>query len=444
MFITKKHLSRRTLLRGSGAAVALPLLDAMIPARTALADTAAAPRTRLGCLYIPHGATMDKWTPVTEGKDFEFTEILKPLEAFRDRVCVVSGLRNAPVGPREGEDSGGAQNHSRAAAAFLTAAHPVKGDQAYVGESIDQAAAAAIGQDTPLPSMEMSIEPSGLVCGQSFTCAYSNTLAWKSATLPLPMENNPRRVFQRMFGDGSTDAERRERRQQAGSLLDSIIDQVSSLNRSLPGSDVVLLEQYLDQVREIERRVELVDQKLSSGIEVPDAPDGIPDRFEAHCELMFDLQVLAYQSEISRISTMMLSKENSNTRYPGSGVSEGFHNASHHSNSRKNMDQFARINQYHVGVVARFLDKLAQTPDGDGSLLDHSLILYGSSLSDGNEHNYAPLPIVLVGGAGGELEGGRHLRFPSGTPLGNLHLAILDKLGVQRESFGDSTGMLQL
>lgn len=444
MFITKKHLSRRTLLRGSGAAVALPLLDSMIPAQTALANTAAAPRTRLGCMYIPHGATMDKWTPVAEGKNFEFTEILKPLESLRDSLCIVSGLRNEPVGPWEGEDSGGAQNHSRAAAAFLTAAHPVKGDEAYVGESIDQIAAAAIGQDTPLPSLELSIEPAGLICGQSFTCAYSNTLAWQSPTLPLPMENNPRQVFQRMFGDGSTDAERRERRDQSASLLDSIIDQVSTMNRTLPASDVVFLEQYLEQVREIERRVNLVDQKLSSGIDVPDAPDGIPDGFEAHCELMFDLQVLAFQSEISRISTMMLSKENSNTRYPGSGVSEGFHNASHHSNERKNMDQFARINTYHMGVAARFFEKLAQTPDGDGTLLDHSLILYGSSLSDANEHNFAPLPILLLGGASGQIQGGRHLRFTSGTPLGNLHLAILDKLGVRRDSVGDSTGMLHI
>jgi hypothetical protein len=444
MFITKKHLSRRTLLRGAGAAIALPLLDSMIPARTALAQTAAMPKSRLGCIYIPHGATMDKWTPATAGSNFEFSEILKPLEPFRDRICVVSNLAHGQVAPWVGEDTGGAENHVRAAAVFLSGAHPVKGDEAHVGPTVDQMAAQYVGQDTPLPSVELSIEELGLNCDADFTCAYRNTLSWKSATLPLPMENNPQIVFERLFGDGSTDGQRRERRQQARSLLDSVSEQVGSLQKNLPAADRSRLSQYLEEVREIERRVLQVDKQLSAGIELPEAPVGVPDNFEEHLNLLFDLQVLAYKSEITRISTLMLARENSNAFYPGSGVREGFHNASHHSNERKNMDQFAVINRYHVRTLTYFLEKLAATPDGDGTLLDHSMILYGSSLSDGNEHNFDPLPVILAGGASGQLQGGRHLQYAPHTPMSNLLLSMLDKLGVHAESFGDSTGLLEI
>lgn len=443
-FITKKHLSRRTFLRGSGAAIALPLLDSMVPARTALAQTAATPRSRLGCIYIPHGATMDKWTPATTGKGFELSEILSPLAPYRDRLCVISDLGHAPVAPWVGEDTGGAENHVRAAAVFLSGAHPVKGDRAIVGPSIDQIAAQHVGQDTPMPSIELSIEPVGLNCDANFTCAYRNTLSWKSATVPMPMENNPQVVFERLFGDGGTDAERRERRQQAKSLLDSVGEQVANLNKQLPASDRVRLSQYLEEVREIERRVEQVDQRLSRDLELPAAPVGIPNDFEAHLELLFDLQVLAYKTEITRISTLMLARENSNARFPRSGVSEGFHNASHHSNERANMDQFAVLNRYHVTQFAKFLEKLRTTPDGDGSLLDHSMVLYGSSLSDGNEHNYDPLPVLLAGGASGRLEGGRHLRHAPHTPMSNLLLTMLAKLDVHIESIGDSTGLLDV
>jgi len=444
MFITKKHLSRRALLRGAGAAIALPLLDSMIPARTALAQTAATPKSRLGCIYIPHGATMDKWTPAAEGTKFEFSETLEPLEPFRDQVCVVSGLAHKPVAPWTGEDTGGAENHVRAAAVFLSGAHPVKGDRAFVGPTVDQLAAAGIGQDTPLPSVELSIEELGLSCDAGFTCAYRNTLAWKSATLPLPMENNPQVVFERLFGDGSTDEQRHARRDQAKSLLDSVIGQVASLRQDLPAADRGRLSDYLDEVREVERRVISVDQRLSSGIELPEAPTGVPDTFEQHLNLMFDLQVLAYKSEITRISTLMLARENSNAIYPGCGVREGFHNASHHSNERKNMDQFAVINRYHVKALAYFLDKLRATPDGDGTLLDHSMILYGSSLSDGNEHNFDPLPVVLAGGGSGQLRGGRHVKYAEHTPMSNLLLAVLHKLGVEADSIGDSTEPLEI
>lgn len=444
MYISKKSLSRRTLLRGAGAAVALPLLESMVPAGTALAQTAAAPRSRFASIYIPHGATMDKWTPATEGTGFEFSEILKPLESFREQVNIVSDLAHAPVAPWDGEDTGGAENHVRAAAVFLSGAHPVKGDHALVGTTIDQLAALHIGQDTPLPSVELSIEPVGLNCNADFTCAYRNTLSWKTPTLPLPMENNPQIVFERLFGDGSTDAERRERREQAKSLLDSVGEQVSSLNRSLPAADRSRLGDYLEEVREVERRVHLVDSKLTSGLELPEAPVGVPNGFEAHLDLMFDLQVLAFKSEITRISTLMLARENSNAVFPASGVREGFHNSSHHSNERKNMDAFALINNYHVQMLASFLAKLEATPDGDGSLLDHSMILYGSSLSDGNEHNFNPLPVVLAGGASGRLRGGRHLRHAPDTPMSNLLLSMLDILGVNEESFGDSAGRIEI
>jgi hypothetical protein len=445
MFITKRALPRRTVLRGLGTAVALPLLESMVPAATALAATAAAPKTRLGCIYIPHGATMDKWTPKGEGTAFEFSETLQPLAPFRERVNVISDLAHAPVAPWTGEDTGGAENHVRAAAVFLSGAHPVKKNEAHVGTTIDQIAAQHVGQDTPLPSIELSMEPLNLTCGDAgFTCAYRNTLSWKSATLPLPMENNPQVVFERLFGDGSTDAQRQERRQQSRSLLDSIARQVPSLEKDLPAGDRRRLRDYLDEVREIERRVKQVDAQLSRHLDLPDAPVGIPAVFEDHLKLMFDLQVLAYKSQITRISTLMLARENSNAVYPSTGVREGFHNASHHSNERKNMDQFAVINQYHVRMLAYFLEKLQSTPDGDGTLLDHSMLLYGSSLSDGNEHNFDPLPIVLAGGASGQIRGGRHLRHAPHTPMSNLLLTMLDKLGARVDGIGDSTGRLEL
>ena len=445
MFISKKHLPRRTFLRGAGVTLALPLLESMVPAATALAQTAATPKTRMGCIYIPHGATMDKWTPATDGTGFAFSEILQPLEAFRNHVNVISDLAHKPVAPWTGEDTGGAENHVRAAAVFLSGAHPVKKNEAYVGATVDQIAARHVGQDTPLPSIELSMEPVNLTCGDAgFTCAYRNTLSWKSATLPLPMENNPQLVFERLFGDGSTDAQRQERRNQARSLLDSVRSQVPTLEKDLPAGDRRRLREYLDEVREIERRVRQFDDTLSRNLDLPDAPVGIPTEFEAHLKLMFDLQVLAYKTQITRISTLMLARENSNATYPATGVRDGFHNASHHSNERKNMDQFAVINRYHVRMLGYFLERLQATPDGDGTLLDHSMILYGSSLSDGNEHNFDPLPIVLAGGGSGRLKGGRHLRHAPQTPMSNLLLAMLHKMGAPVDTIGDSTAPLEI
>jgi hypothetical protein len=309
---------------------------------------------------------------------------------------------------------------------------------------MDQLAAQAIGQDTPLPSMELSIEPAGLSCDSNLTCAYRNTMAWKSESLALPMENNPQLVFERLFGDGSTESQRRERRAQSTSLLDSVGSQVSQLQRSISAADRARLDDYLQEVREIERRVQRVAEKLQPGMVLPDAPAGIPVSFEAHLDLLFDLQVLAFKTEMTRIATLMMAREGSNTRYPGISVSEGFHNASHHSNDRKNMEQFAIINHYHITQIARFLKKLQDTPDGDSNLLHNSMVLYGSSLSDANEHNFDPLPVILAGNAGGRLQGNRHLEFAPHTPMANLLLGMLHKLDVNVDSLGDSTEPLTL
>ncbi|MDR2213173.1 MAG: DUF1552 domain-containing protein [Pseudomonadales bacterium] len=444
MFITRKHLSRRAMLRGSGAALALPLLDAMLPACTALAASAARPRSRFVSIYIPHGATLARWTPASDGKNFEFSPILKPLEPWRDYVNVLSNLAHAPVGPLAGEDAGGAENHNRAIAAFLTGAHPVKGERAYVGASVDQVAAQAIGQDTPLPSIELSVEPAGLNCGSGFNCAYNNTLAWKSATLPLPMENNPQTVFENLFGDGSTAETRNKRRELSGSLLDSLLEEVDRLNKNLSLADRSSFDDYLQEVREIERRTALVDAKLSQNLELPDAPAGIAPDFATRLELLFDLQVLAFKTDMTRISTLMLARELSNAVYAASGVTEGFHTCSHHSHLEENKLKFAAINQYHITQLAKFADKLAQTPDGEHSLLDNTVVLYGSGLSDGNEHSFDPLPVLLLGKAAGRLEGDRHLRFPPQTPMSNLLLSLLHVLDVPRDSIGDSTDTLAI
>jgi hypothetical protein len=441
MFITRKHLPRRTFLRGVGASLALPLLDSMIPAQTALAATAASPSSRLACIYIPHGATMDKWTPATEGTGFAFSEILKPLEPFRDRVNIVSGLAHPAAG---GEDGSAGANHTRAAAVFLTGVHPDKGIEAHVGPSVDQLIAQQIGQDTPLPSLELSIEEAVLNCEASFSCAYRNTISWQSPTSPLPMENNPQVVFEKLFGDGSDDGQRRARRQESRSLLDSLLQQVGLLQKELPAADRTRVRDFLDNVREIERRIQKAEARTATNLDVPAAPVGVPDSFEEHLKLLFDLQVLAYQAEITRVSTLMFAREISNAVYPDSGVRDPFHNLSHHSNDRSNKDRFAVLNRYHVQKLAYFLEKLKATPDGDGTLLDHCLVLYGSALSDGNEHNHEPLPVLLAGGASGALTGGRHIPAAPHTTMSNLLLAVLDKFGVKRDRFGDSTGVLSI
>jgi hypothetical protein len=444
MFISKKHLSRRTFLQGTGAMIALPFLDAMVPAQTPIRRTAAAPKTRFACFYVPHGATMDKWTPASEGSGFAFTEILKPLEKFRDHVNIVSGMAHPYVAGAGGADVSAGANHTRAAAVFLTGAIPERGAQAHLGVSADQLAAKHIGQDTPLPSLELSIEEAVLACEAAFSCAYRNSISWKSPTDPLPMQNNPRLVFEKLFGDGSTGAERRARRQESRSLLDSVMDQISTLENGLAPADRRRLTQYLDDVREVERRIQRAEASVRDDLDLPEVPSGVPATFQDHLKLLMDLQVIAFQAEITRVSTLMFARELSTATYPETSIRDPFHNLSHHSNDRGNMDRFAQLNTYHMTKFAYFVEKLKGVADGDGTLLDHALVLYGSSLSDGNQHNFSPLPIVLAGGASGQLKGGRHLQFPKDTHMSNLLLAVLDKLGARQDAFGDSTGMLTI
>ena len=439
-FITKKHLPRRTFLRGVGATIALPLLDSMVAAQTPIRKTAAAAKSRLSCIYVPHGATMDKWTPATTGKGFEFTEILAPLEKFRDRISIVTNLAHAKASA-VGSDAGA--DHARSAAVFLSGAQPAR-DSILVGETIDQIAARQIGQDTPLPSLELSIEDVALSCGSGYACAYSNTISWKNASTPLPMENNPQVVFEKLFGDGGNDADRAARRRQSRSLLDSVLGQVASLRNDLPAADRVRLTEYLDNVREIERRIQKADTQIPSDLALPDAPVGVPESFDEHFKIMYDLEVLAFRAEITRVATMMYARDTSLSVYPQSGVRESFHVASHHSNTRAQMDRFAIINRYHVQMLAYFLEKLKATPDGDGTLLDHSMVLYGSSMSNGNQHDHDPLPVILAGGASGQLEGGRHVQSTPHTPMSNLLLSMVNKLGIDQAQHGDSTGLLDV
>jgi len=440
MFITKMHLSRRTFLRGMGVSMALPFLESMVPAATPFAQTAAKAGTRLGCIYVPHGATMDKWTPDAEGTAFTFSDILQPLAPFRDRVNVISDLSH----PQAYGGGSATANHNRSAATFLSGAHAEAGPQARLGVTVDQFAAQHIGQGTPLPSLELTIEGPSLSCGEGLSCAYRDTISWQGATTPLPMQNDPQVVFERLFGDGSTDAERRARRQQSISLLDSVLEEAELLRRKLPSSDRTRVDRYLADVREIERRIETAARQASTDVQLPDAPVGVPKDVEDHIKLMLDLQVLAWQADITRVTTLLMAKELSNAVYPKSGVRDAFHILSHHSNIRENQDRFAVLNRYHVSLLAHLLGKLQSIPDGDGTLLDHSMVLYGSAMSDGNQHNHGPLPIVLAGGASGALKGGRHIRSAKDTTMSNLLLAMLDKLGTPAERFGDSTGMLSI
>jgi hypothetical protein len=439
-YISKKHLSRRTVLRGAGTALALPLLDAMVPAGTAFAQSGAAPKSRFGAIYFPHGATMSRWTPVDSGKNFTFSEILEPLAPFRDNINVISGLGH-PLAYGPGGATG---NHNRSSASYLSGCKAQSGAIPQLGITVDQVAAQQLGQDTPLPSLELSIENASLSCGEGLSCAYRNTISWQSDLGPLPMQNNPQVIFEQLFGDGATDEQRAMRREQSLSLLDAVSEQMRSLNRSLPAADKLRLESFLTDVREIERRIEQAAMKVTDDIDVPDKPTGIPDDVEEHIKLMYDLQVLAWQTEITRISTFLMAQELSGAVYPRSTVRDSFHTLSHHSNSEDNKARFAVLNNYHVSLFAYFIDKLHKIPDGEGTLLDNSLILYGSGMSDGNSHNHDPLPLVLAGRAGGTLEGNRHLVFPDRTPMSNLLVSMLDKLGVPRDSFGDSSEHLSI
>ena len=441
MFISKKHLSRRTFIRGAGVTLALPFLESMVPAQTSLQRTAASPKTRFGAIYIPHGSIIGKWKPKTAGSNFEMTEILKPLEPYRDQLTIVSNLAHPSA---YGGDGSAGVHHARSSAVYLSGVHPESGAQASLGITVDQVIAQRLGQDTPLPSLELSIESAGLNCGAGLTCAYRNTISWQSSTSPLPMENNPQVVFERLFGDGSSEEKRRSRRQQSQSLLDSVLEQVQSLEKELPPTDRTRLDQYMTDFREIERRIERASAQITSDLNVPQMPVNIPDNFEDHIKLMFDLQVLAWQADITRVTTLMMAQELSGAVYPASGIREAFHNLSHHSHVPANMDKLAVLNTYHVSTMRYLIDKLKATPDGDGTLLDHSMVLYGSGMGNSNQHDHEDLPIILIGGASGRLKGGRHLVFPAKTTMSNLLLAMLDKFGIRLEKFGDSTGMLEI
>jgi hypothetical protein len=436
-FLTKKHLSRRTFLRGAGVTLSLPLLESMVPAFTPVRLTAATPKTRLACIYVPHGAAMYKWTPTAAGRDFAVTEILSPLEKYRSQLTVVSNLYHASA---TGADAGA--EHARSAAIYLSGGRPQK-NAVRAGVTMDQIAAEHISQDTPLPSLELGIEDVSLSCGAGYGCAYFNTISWRTPTAPLPVENSPQAVFEKLFGDGGTTEQRLGRKREDRSILDSIREQTLALQKELPAADRVRVSGYLDDIREIERRIKTVLERGETEA-IPDAPVGTPESFEDHLKLMYDLLAMAYQSETTRVSTLMYAKDLSPASYPNSGNRGGFHGASHHANIRERMDSFSQINKYHVQMFEYFVAKLAATPDGDGTLLDHSMLLYGSSMSNGNQHDHGPLPLVLVGGASGQLEGNRHIVAPAETPMSNLLLGMLDKLGVDQPSFGDSTGKLEI
>jgi Protein of unknown function (DUF1552) len=444
-FITKKYIPRRTFLRGMGVAISLPLLDSMVPAQTPLARTAANPQLRLGLCFIPHGAVMSNWTPGEAGA-LKLSRTLAPLEPFRDQVVVVSNLAHQMAAPGGPGDNGG--DHTRAPAVYLNGVHPKRTDGADIraGTTIDQMAAQKIGQQTPLPSLELATEDfSGLVgsCDVGFSCTYMNTISWRTPTSPMPMEINPRVVFNRMFGDGATAEERLARIDQERSILDAVSGQIKGLEGDLGPNDRNRVAEYLDSIREIERRIHLSEKQNSDhSLDVPVSPSGIPDNNDEHTKLMFDLMALSFQADITRISTFMMKREVSYCTFPELGISEGFHPASHHQNVPARLEQLTKINIYHVGLAAYFLDRLKKTPDGDGTLLDHSLILYGSGMSNSNIHNHAPLPVFVAGGAAGRIKGGRHLLYPEHTPMSNLLLSILHKAGVEKDRVGDSTGPL--
>lgn len=433
MFITRKHLPRRTFLRSAVATVSLPLLDAMIPASTVLAQTAAKAPPRMGFFYFPHGAIMQNFTPETTGSEFELKSILQPLEPFKNYLTIVSNLDNKRAsGPV----------HAITPGTWLTGATPRVSHEPYGGTTIDQIAAMHIGQDTPLPSIEVATEASGAAgaCDRAYGCSYT-TISFRTPTTPLPMEYNPRKLFQTLFGVGDTEEERQRIATQTSSILDLMLEETRQLNKSLGATDRVVLGDYLDTVREIERRVQKTADHDMSHMTLPEAPLGIPESFDEHLKLQMDLILLAYEGNITRIASMMMAAEVSNQTYNHIGVSDAFHPLSHHQNDANKMARLLLVQEYHSRIFARFIQKLSELPDGDnGSMLDNSIILYGSNMSNSNAHNHYPLPMTIVGKGGGTIKGGQHLMYPERTPVSNLMLTILDRIGVHEESLGDSTG----
>ena len=443
----KKSLPRRAFLRGVGAAIALPLLDSMVPAFAATRDTAEKPISRLGVVYVPHGAVMDKWTPTATGKNFELSPILEPLAPFRDQLLVVSGLDNRPALHREGEPVAG---HGPITGAFLTGAHakPTEGANVESGVSMDQIAAAHFAKDTQLASLELGLEENDIAgaCDVGYSCAYINSISWRTPTTPLPVQNNPRAVFERLFGDSDTteSAARRARLLKEASILDAVTVKVARLQAKLGASDRNKLDEYLESVRDIERRIQKAEEQSDRDLPLMERPSGaIPATFEAHCKVMMDLQVLAYQTDMTRVITFMISKELSNHTYPEIGVPEPHHPLSHHQERPESLEKLVKLQTFHMQMFAYYLEKLRSTPDGDGSLLDHILIMYGSGMGNSNLHDPRNLPMLVAGGGSGRIDTGNHIRCPEGTPLSNLFLTLLNKVGVPAENIGDSTGQIQ-
>ncbi len=438
MIITKKALPRRTVLRGIGATLALPLLDGMVPALSALARTAAQPSPRFTFIYVPHGSIMKQWTPAQEGSRFEFSPILKPLEPFREQVTVLTGL-----------SSTGENGHSVSTAMWLSGTFPAKGSMLRLGTTIDQIIAEKIGQGTTFPSMEFATEDHSShlgSCAGDFLCSYMSTISWRTPSQPLPMEINPRVVFERMFGgEAATAKERLARLEQNSSILDGVAESVRDLERGLGSRDRVKLAEYLDNVREIERRIlQAEKQRDEAGVEVPPTPVGVPEAWEEHVALMFELQALAFQANLTRVTSFMMARELSTLSYPQIGVADGHHPVSHNNNVPEQVAKKAKIDTYHLDLFARYLEKLRSTPDGDGNLLDHSLIVYGSGMSNGNIHDHENLPTLVVGGGAGKLAGDRHVRMKTSTPLSNLWITVLDKAGIPTDKFGESVGRVDL
>ena len=439
MFIEKMSLPRRTFLRGVGAALALPLLDAMVPAFTAIVKAAGNPVRRLGIVYVPNGMAMESWTPATEGAGFEFTPILKSLEPFREQMVVLSNLNGAP----------GGGSHAGAATRFLTGmvARTPRGNGVLAGVSMDQLAAKQMARETQLASLELGLDSRDFAgtCDAGYACAYSNTISWRGPTTPLPMENDPRAVFERLFGDSaSTDATARAATiERNRSILDSITEKVSRLERDLGAPDRSRLNEYLEAVRDVERRIQKAEEQSAKELPVVNQPAGIPTSFEDHARLMFDLQLLAFQCDLTRVITFMIGRELSGRSYPQIGIPDAHHPLSHHEGNPARIAMMAKLNAYHVAQFAYFIEKLKATPDGDGSLLDHSMILYGAGMSESNEHYPYNLPLLLLGGGSG-LKGGRHIRYPKDSQLASLHLSLLDRMGVPVEALGNSNGKLEI
>lgn len=446
-FLTKKHLSRRTVLRGAGASLALPLLDAMLPAGVALAQTAASPKPRFVGCFVPHGMAPGYWVPDKQGPlDATFPFNWKPLEPFRDRTVILSGLHSRSAEPPPGAT--GADHW--VAAAFMCASKPRKtaGADVYAGTTIDQIIAKKIGGENLMPSMQLAVEDPGANssnCGEGYSCTYTNTISWASPTDPLPMELNPQVVFERMFGDGSTPELRAKRRKRDGSILDSLTGSLSRLRNESSPADRERIDNYTENVREIERRLQIAMKASAVAPPEMQVPVGVPQTFDEHIKLQFDLLSLAFQADITRVGTLLFARDLTGRTYPESEApTAGFHGASHHGEDPKRIAELSKINQYHVKMLAHLIAKLAKTQDGDGTLLDHSLVLYGSNMGNSNQHVHYDVPHVLVGGLNGKLKGGRHIAYPTKqVPTGNLLLTLLDMYDIHQESIGDSTGRLE-